>query len=194
MINSFQEAALFLVEICFEFYIMVLVMRLILHAIRAEFYNPLCQFVAKLTTPVVRHLQGIFPIVKGFDTAVVALIIVLEMLKVSLVFLIQHQAINHAGGLLIYAVGDFLDQIITLYFYAVLLQIILSWIRPNQYNPMIDLLFKITAPLMRPAQRYVPPIGGIDLSPIPVMIGLQLMKILLTYPVMGLGQQLALSS
>ena len=191
MLSSLQEAALFLVEVSFEFYIMMLVLRLVLHLIGADYYHPLCQFVAKLTRPVIAPMQRFFPIVKNIDLSVVALIIVLEMLKVSLVFLIKGEAIHHTFGLLVYAFGDFLDQIVTIYFYGILLQIIMSWVRPS-YNPMIDILYRITNPLMHPVQRILPPVGGIDISPIPVMLGLKLFEIMVTYPMIRVGQGLAL--
>ncbi len=192
MLSTFQQAALFIIQVSFESYVMVLVLRLVLHAIRAEIHHPVSQFVMKLTRPTVQPLQRFLPVTKGIDCAVVGLIVALEMIKVTLVFFIEHQAIHHVSGLLIYGVGDFFDQVITLYFYAVLFQIIISWVRPNQYNPILDLLYRMTAPILGPAQRMIPTIGGIDISPIPVMMGLKLAEIILAYPMMSLGQGMAL--
>lgn len=192
MLNTFQQAALFVIQVSFEFYIMVLVLRLVLHLIRAEIHHPISQFVVKLTRPTVQPLQRYLPVIRGIDSAVVTLIIALEIIKVSLLFYIEHRTIHNFAGLVIYGFGDFFDQIITLYFYAILFQIIISWIRPNQYNPIIDLLFRITAPIMGPAQRLIPTIGGIDISPIPVMMGLKLLEIIVAYPMMNLGQGMAL--
>lgn len=192
MLNPLQNAGLYLIQIVFELYIMVLIVRLILHVNRADFYNPLSQMVAKLTTPVVKPLQKILPTVYRIDLAVISLILLLEVCKISMVFILQNRTIHHFSGLFVYAIGDFLDQLVTFYFYAILIQIILSWVKPSQYNPAIDLIYRITSPLMGPAQRLVPAIGGVDLSPIPVMIGLKLFEILLTYPVMAFGQGLAL--
>ena len=70
-------------------------------------------------------------------------------------------------------------MLIQFYLFAIFIQIILSWIAPQNYNPIVALLYQITEPVMKPARKLIPPIGGLDLSPILVILGLQILEIAL---------------
>ncbi|MCG8099600.1 MAG: YggT family protein, partial [Candidatus Thiodiazotropha taylori] len=79
---------------------------------------------------------------------------------------------------------------INIFLFAVLIQVILSWVSPGNYNPAVSLLYSLTGPVMRPAQKLLPPVGGLDLSPMLVMIGLVLLKMLLIPPLQQLTTSL----
>jgi YggT family protein len=89
-------------------------------------------------------------------------------------------------GALVWAIPALLELMIDIMLFAVLVRVILSWISPDPYNPAVALLGRLTDPILQPAQRLVPPIGGIDLSPMVVMIGLVLLQMLLVPPLEGL--------
>ena len=71
---------------------------------------------------------------------------------------------------------------INVFLFSILIQVIISWINPGNYNPVLSLIHSLTEPLLRPARRLIPPISGLDLSPMVVMIGLTLLKMLLLPP------------
>ena len=73
---------------------------------------------------------------------------------------------------------------------AILVQVILSWVSPGVHNPVSSLLWRLNEPLLAPARRLLPPISGLDLSPILVLILLQLVKLLLVAPIRDLGHHL----
>ncbi|MDR3478220.1 MAG: YggT family protein [Gammaproteobacteria bacterium] len=187
--NTFANASIFLISTLFDLITFLFIARVVLVAIRADYYNPISQFVNKLTQSIVSPLRRFIPNYKNIELASVVIILVLAMLKFCLLGLILF---GHANpiGLFVLASADFLKSILNLFFYAILLQAIMSWIQSG-YSPVANLLNQITTPLMRPFQRIIPPIGGMDITPIPVMILLQLLLIVIVAPLFTVGQGLA---
>lgn len=171
----------FLVQIIFGAYIMVVMLRFLLQLVKADFYNPVSQFVVKVTTPPLRPLRRIIPGIGGVDVASIILMWLLKSLELALIIMI--------GGLgtsllpaLAWSIPELISLFINVFLFAILIQVIISWVNPGGYNPIIGLLNSITEPLLGPARRIVPPISGLDLSPMLVMIGLMLLKMLLLPP------------
>lgn len=192
--NFISEAFLFLIQTLFNLYLFVVILRLILQWRRADFYNPVSQFVIKLTNPVVMPLRRFFSPIKRFDTATFVLLMVLEFLKLFIVIFVKAGVFPGLLGLLLWSVGDLLDLVITIYFYAILVVVILSWLNPMGQNPVLIVLYLITDPLLEPARRLIPLIAGLDLSPIFALILLKVAEILLIQPLMQLGISLAIRS
>ena len=109
----------------------------------------------------------------------------LQMLNLSLVALLKGAAIG-LFGLLVLSVAELLALLINVFLFSILIVVILSWVNPGAYNPATSLLVSLTEPLMRPARRMIPPISGIDLSPLVVLVVLQILKMLLIPPLLGL--------
>lgn len=91
------------------------------------------------------------------------------------------------------AFGDIVGVVLNIFFYAIIINIILSWVSPRQYNPLTEILHLMTEPLLNPARRFIPPISGFDISPIPVLIILQFITMLVANPLMNLGLRIALN-
>ncbi|MDQ2694512.1 MAG: YggT family protein [Pseudomonadota bacterium] len=181
-----NNAGVFLVQTLFGFYIVVIMLRFLLQTVRADFYNPLVQFLVKLTNPPLVPLRRYIPGLWGLDMASIVLMLAVQFVELWLVFyLVERTA--HLGGLLVLSVAELLQLLINVFFWAVLIQVILSWVNPNPYNPAVVLVRQLTEPVMRPARRLLPPISGIDLSPILVLIALQLASLLLVAPLRDMG-------
>lgn len=189
MANTFDTAGLFLVSTLFDLYLFVLALRLMLVWARADYYNPLSQFVIKLTQWIINPLRKIIPNVKNIELSTVIVFLLFEMIKFYLIFLLT-QGMPKPLGVLILSIADGLKTLLNIFFYAILAQAVLSWIH-SPYSPIRNMLNQITYPLMRPFQRLIPPIAGMDISPIPVMIVLQLLIIILVTPLLGFGMRLA---
>ncbi len=171
----------FLVQVIFGAYIMVVMLRFLLQLVKADFYNPVSQFVIKVTSPPLRPLRRIIPGIGGVDVSSIVLMWILKSLELALIMVI--------GGLgtsllpaLAWSIPELISLFINVFLFAILIQVIISWVNPGGYNPIIGLLNSITEPLLGPARRIVPPISGLDLSPMLVMIGLMLLKMLLLPP------------
>lgn len=177
--------AVFLIQTLFGLYILVVMIRFILQWVRADFYNPISQFIVKVTTPVLKPLRRIIPGMAGIDLASVVLMWGLKVLELVLVLMVTGMGMNLLGPVL-WAIPELIRLLINVFLFAILIQVIVSWINPGNYHPASNLLSSITDPLLRPARRLVPPISGLDLSPMVVMIGLVVLKMLLLPPLQSL--------
>lgn len=174
--------AVFLVDVVFGLYILAVMLRFLLQLCRADFYNPLAQALVKITNPPLKPLRRFIPGLAGIDLASLLLMLVLQTLALFVVTLIT----GAQPGLLtlvVLALAELTNLLLNVFLFAILIQVILSWLNPGAYNPALSMLYSLTEPVLRPARRFIPPIAGLDLSPMVVMVGLQLVKMLLIPPI-----------
>ena len=188
MTPYFERAAFFLVQVVFEFYILIVLLRFLFQLARADFYNPISQFLVVLSNPPLRLLRRLIPGLWGIDLASVVLLIVLKTLEISLIAWIQKFA-GAISGIMVLAAAQLLELTIYVYIVTVLIRVVLSWISPYgmRRHPLSDLLYSLTEPILRPARRLIPPVSGIDFSPIAVFVLLQLTLILVIRPLNDFG-------
>ncbi|HAS86838.1 MAG TPA: YggT family protein [Candidatus Competibacteraceae bacterium] len=153
-------------------------LRFLLQCVRADFYNPLVQFLVRITNPPLLPLRRIVPGYRGLDLASVVLVIALQLLEVLLVTLVLGKSFSIWSVLLLTLV-ELLKLLINIYLWSVVIQALLSWFNPDPYHPATRLLTQLTAPLLRPARRWLPPISGVDLSPMLVIVALIFVSLLL---------------
>lgn len=182
----FNNAGVFLVQTLFGFYILAVMLRFLLQWVRADFYNPLVQFLVKITNPPLLPLRRYIPGYMGVDMAAIVLMIALQVVELILVAMLVDQNPQWVGVVVV-AFAELLRLLVNVLFWAVIIQVILSWVNPDPINPGVALLDQLTDPIMRPARGVLPPISGIDLSPILVLIALQLLKILVVAPLQDIG-------
>lgn len=173
---------IFLVRTLFGLGALVVMLRFFLQLMRADFYNPISQFVIKTTAPVLRPLRRVIPGLAGLDLAALVLAWLLKALELSLILLL----LGVAGNLfrtLFWAIPELVGLILNIFLFAIIIQVILSWVsNPYDQNPVASLVYSLSEPLLRPARRLLPPISGLDLSPMLVTVGLVLLKMLLLPP------------
>lgn len=173
-----MTATLFLIQTIFGFYILAVMLRFLLQCVRADFYNPLVQFLVRITNPPLLPLRRIVPGYRGLDLASVVLVVALQLVEVLLVTLVLGQGVSFWGVLLL-TLAELLKLLINIYLWSVVIQALLSWFNPDPYHPATRLLTQLTAPLLRPARRLLPPISGVDLSPMLVIVALIFVSLLL---------------
>jgi YggT family protein len=171
-------AVIFLIQTLFGFYILAVMLRFLLQCVRADFYNPLVQFLVRITNPPLLPLRRIVPGYRGLDLASVVLAFALQLAEVLLVTLLLDRNAS-VGGLLLLTVAELLKLLINIYLWSVVIQAVLSWFNPDPYHPAARVLAQLTAPLLRPARRLLPPISGVDLSPMLVVVALIFVSLLL---------------
>lgn len=174
---------IFLIQTLFGLYILAVLLRFLLQWVRADFYNPISQFLVKATNPPLKLTRRIIPGLGGIDLASLVLAWLLKSIEIQLIILVSGSSVNLIAPL-IWALPELIELVINIFLFAILIQVILSWVNPGGYNPASALLYSLTAPVLRPAQRILPPMGGLDLSPMLVMIGLILLKMLLLPPLL----------
>lgn len=173
----------FLVTTLFSLYILAVMLRFLLGVVRADFYNPVSQFLVRITNPLLLPMRKVIPSLGRYDTSALLLMLLLQFISLGLVVLLRGISVPVAT-LLIVAVGELVMLAINVFMFAIIIQVILSWVNPGNYNPVTALLYSITSPIMRPLQRLIPPISGIDLSPLVAIIGLQVLR-MLVMPLLG---------
>lgn len=173
--QALQNVSLFLVEVLFSFYIVAILLRFLLAWARANFYNPLSQFLVRITNPVLVPMRRLIPAIGKIDTAAIVLALGLTIIKVFLLMGLAGQNYD-IMSVVIYAISSLLRTIIWIYIFALIVQAIMSWTGNSYGNPMADLLNSLTTPLLRPIRNVIPDIGMIDLSP---MIAILLLNIVL---------------
>jgi len=187
----FSEAGIFLIHTLFGIYILFVALRFILQWVHADFYNPVSQFLVTVTNPPLRQLRRFIPGYAGIDFPSIVLMIILQAMELVLTVLIATGRIPAPLGLFVLSIAELLKLGIYIFFFAILIQIIISWVNPGAYNPITVILYKLTEPLLKPARRLIPPMGGLDLLPMLVLIGLQLVIILFIKPLTHLGYSLS---
>lgn len=187
----FGQAGVFLVEVIFGLYIIALLLRFLLARVRADFYNPLSQFIVRLTDPPLKPLRRVIPGVLGIDWALIALLIVTQALEIGLVAWLFAGRIPAPMGLTALTFAHLLKTLIYVYIFIIIVQVIISWVNPGTYNPLTVIMHQLSEPVLTPVRRLIPPAGGFDWSPLVAMIILNLALILLVSPLMDLGRQLA---
>lgn len=173
-----MTALAFLVQTVFGFYILAVILRFLLQWVRADFYNPLVQFLVRITNPLLAPLRRIIPGYRGLDLAAVVLAFALQAVEMLLITLLLSQPIG-AGGLLLLTVLELLKLLINIYLWGVIIQVALSWFSPDPYHPAARVLAQLTEPVLRPVRRIIPSISGVDLSPMLVVVALIFISLLL---------------
>lgn len=175
----------FLVEVVFGLYLSVVLIRLWLHSVRADFYNPFSQMIAKLTSPVVAPMQKIVPSIGRFDTATFLFAYVVAGAKCAAVMLINGALLPWVS-VSILALFVVLKQLGVLLFWFLIARVILSWVHRG-YHPFESVLHELTEPMLVPVRRIVPSMGGLDLSVLVLFIALQALNYLMSdlIPVWG---------
>jgi YggT family protein len=176
--DYFTNPLEFLISTLFSLYIMAVMLRFLLGLVRADFYNPVSQFLVRITNPLLIPLRKVVPSIGKFDSAAMLLMIVLQLAAITLILLLRGEGISPAV-LVILTIVTLVSLLIDVYMFAIIVEVIISWMNPGSYNPVSSLLHSLTSPLLRPIRHLVPPIAGIDLSPLFAIIGLQVLRMLI---------------
>jgi YggT family protein len=158
-------------------------LRFILGAVRADFYNPVSQFLVRITNPLLVPMRRIIPSIRQYDTSALLLMLVLQLVSLVIVTMLRGISVPFITLLLV-SIGELVILALNIFLFAIVIQVVLSWINPGSYNPINALLYSLTSPVLGPIQRIIPSISGIDLSPLVALIALQVLK-MLVLPLLG---------
>lgn len=169
---------IFIIDTLFFLYMLVVALRLLMPWIHWPSHQPLTQLVIRATQPLVQPLRKVLPAVGKLDTAVLVLLVLVALLKLALIAALQG-AVPNILALLPYTLAEVFSLFITLFTVSIIIEVILSWLTPpGSYNPMTELLVRLNAPLLNPVRQRMPDMGGLDLSPLVVIVGLQVLSML----------------
>jgi YggT family protein len=177
----------YLIQTLLSLYLIAMILRFVLQLVRADFYNPISQFVVKITNPLVVPLRRVIPGYAGIDIASLGLAILLQIVGIAAIFLLRFGTIPAPTLLLVGGMLGVVALLVQLYFFALLAMIILSWVAQGSRHPAILLLYQITEPVMAPVRKLLPPMGGLDFSPILVFILINIAQIAIAHMAAALG-------
>ena len=177
--DALRDIANLLIQTLCQLFLLALIMRVLLQLARADSYNPISQFLIKVTQPLLKPIRRFIPSIGKVDTATIIAILLIQMLTTAALVALQGYSIPNPLYLLSWAVLGTLGMLINIYFIAILASIIISWVAPGSYNPLILLLHQLTEPVMAPFRKIVPAMGGVDLSPIFVFLAINVLQIML---------------
>jgi YggT family protein len=178
----------FILQTLFTLYTSIFMIRLMLQMTQADFYNPLSQFVVKATSPLLTPVRRFVPSIGRFDSASLVVMMLLQM-----AFWILYRLIHGTPDflpMLALSVKELVDILLNIYQFAILIMVIVSWITPGVYNPVIGIINTILEPIMRPCRKLLPPVSGIDFSPLIAILGIVVARMLIIPPLVILANQL----
>ena len=165
-----MDAIRFIISSLLSLVFFAFLLRVILQLARADFRNAIAQAVVRVTNPLVLPLRRVIPPVGKVDLSSIVALLIVELIAVSIQLWLYTGTIPPGRALLTAAALDLARSIIWFYIIALFIYVVLSWIAPGTYSPAGALLDRICEPLVAPVRRIVPPIGGLDLSVVFVMI------------------------
>lgn len=172
--SQLGNAGLLLINTLINIYLFLMMLRFLLQASRADYYNPISQSVVKITQPVVGPFQGFLRPVGPFDLATLVSAFLLKAISIIAILQIAGFGMPPLGGVAIASVAALANAILKIYFFALIAMIILSWVAPQASHPGALLIFQLVEPIMAPVRKVIPPLGMIDLSPIVVFIAINI--------------------
>jgi len=170
-----NDAAVFIIKTLGSLYLLIVLMRFILQLVRANFYNPLCQFIVKATQPLLKPLRRVIPSMFGLDMSSLVLALIVQMVLIAIILALKGFMVDWLL-LVPWALIALFSLFLNILFYAMIISVILSWVAPGSHNPGAELVAQITEPVLAPFRRIIPNLGGLDISPIFAFIVIQLLQ------------------
>jgi YggT family protein len=186
----FANAGQIVIQFVFFALISLIVLRVLLQLVRANFYNPICQFLYKATNPVLMPLRKVIPAWRNLDIAGIALAWLATAIKLVLLYATLGQTLG-VLGLVVLALADLLDFVLLLYIVLILMRVVVSFIGADSYHPLVPLVLQLTDPVLKPVRRVLPNVSGIDFSPMLALLAITLARVLIAKPLLDAGLRLA---
>lgn len=180
--NALVIVANFLISILFNFVVLVLWLRIIMRYFRVSHLNPLSKIVYQFTNPwlgfVESHVYSKASHLPRYDWVCLAAIALIEAIKFTLLTLINFQAFLPLPWLLLFVMAAMVIGLCNLLFYALLLRVVLSWLKPHwEQHPMAPILIRLTEPAIALGHKILPNISGFDFSPFLIMVSLKVITL-----------------
>ncbi len=188
--NYITDPMVFLIDTVFSLYILAVMLRFLLQWTQADFYNPISQFLVRITHPPLKVLRRFIPSVGRIDSSSLVFALLLQIAANLAILAIKGIMIGFVA-LTVLSFTDLLKMVLDIFVYAIFAGAILSWFAPGTYSGATSLLYSLTDPILNICRRVVPVLGGIDLSPLVALVLLQLAKMMILPPLHELASLLS---
>ena len=188
--NAAQNIAVYTIQTIAGIYVLIAIMRVLLQAARADYYNPVSQFIVRATQVPVSALGKIIPSWKRIDLAAITWVLIVQIIATELAALSVGLFVPITTVFAWAAIAS-AHLLLSIIFWGMVVLIVVSFAvllgGVALQHPILDLLHQLMAPIMRPAQKLLPPMGGIDLSPLLVFMLINVLQIITTGMARGAG-------
>jgi YggT family protein len=186
--NALTGAMIFVIQTLVSLYLAIVLLRFVLQLVKANFYNPLSQFAVRATQPLLKPIRRIIPSVLGLDTSSLLLAIIIQALLMALVLVLTYGTIGDVPHLLIWSIIGVTSLFLKIFWVAMIVMVIVSWVAPGSHNPAAELANQISEPVLAPFRRLIPNLGGMDISPIFAFIAIQVIQSYVMPPLAAYAQ------
>jgi YggT family protein len=184
--NYFTNPIILILDTVFSIYIGAVMLRFLLQWVNADFRNPISKFLIAITHPLLKVLRRFIPAIGNIDTASIVLMLALQILSIGGMVVLQGASIS-IGALILTAFAQLISLLLNVLFYAIFARALLSWFQQGSYNDISRLLFSLTEPTLKICRAMLPNFGGLDLSVIIAILGIQLAQMLILPPIYELA-------
>lgn len=191
--SPFTSAGALIVQFVFGLLMFVVLLRVLMQGFRAPFQHPASQAIFRLTNPVFMPLQKVLGVVRGWHVGGILLLVLLATLQAVMLMMLGNTQPG-AVPTLILGIGMALDFVFMTLFWLVLISVLMSWLAPQGRGGAGDLLHFVVRPLLAPFRKVIPPLGPLDISPMVLLLLLQLARILIAGPIMQLAFPIAMAT
>lgn len=184
--SYFTNPIILILDTIFSFYIGAVLLRFLLQWCRADFRNPISKFLITITHPLLKILRRVIPSIGNIDTASLVLMMALQILQIGSIAFLGGSFFS-VGGLILTAFAQLIALLLNVMFYAIFARALLSWFQQGVYNDFSMLLYSLTEPTLQICRGILPNLGGLDLSVILAILGIQLAQMLILPPLYQLA-------
>ena len=184
------DPIIFLIDTLFSLYIMAILLRFLLQWCGADFYNPISQFLVKMTHPPLRIMRRFVPSIGKIDSSSLVLMLSLQMLADFSILLLKGVSIN-IGALVILSMTQLISLLLNVLVFSVFARAILSWMNPGAFYAAVSIVEALSNPILNLCRKMIPNLGGIDLSPLAAFLLLQMAKMVVLPPLHELASMVS---
>ncbi|MGH8215962.1 MAG: YggT family protein [Rhodanobacteraceae bacterium] len=184
------NAVALLIQFAFGCAVALFVFRLLAEAARADFYNPICQFLYRTTNPILTPLRRVIPTWRRINLAALLIAWILEIIKNFLLRYTVPEYWASNAGTLVLGVADVLNFFAIVYLIMVFVWALLSYVKVDARNPLVPLLGKVVEPILKPFRKLLPLVGGFDFSPVLAILVILLVQTVVVAWLMDVGHSI----
>ena len=185
--SAASEIGRYLADTIVSIYLVLVVLRGLLQAAQADFYNPISQFIVRATNPPLIVLRKVIPAGRRFDLSAVVLALLVQIIGLIAVIMLSGFLPPNPLTVSLWAVLGVVGLVVNVYLFAMIAMIVVSWVAPGSRHPAVTLVYQITEPVMGPVRALLPSMGGLDFSPIVIFILINVIQIALRHMAVAAG-------
>lgn len=185
--SAASEIGRYLADTIVSIYLVLVVLRGLLQAAQADFYNPISQFIVRATNPPLIVLRKVIPAGRRLDFSAVVLALLVQIIGLIAVIMLSGFLPPNPLTVSLWAVLGVVGLVVNVYLFAMIAMIVVSWVAPGSRHPAVTLVYQITEPVMGPVRALLPSMGGLDFSPIVIFILINVIQIALRHMAVAAG-------